>query len=462
MFISPFSFPNLSFSQLRFSPPHPPELAGLTWINLDSPDTTLSHERARAASGEGRLPPPAGARLILYVDHTAELGGAEVALLRLLEALDRSRFTPVVLLFSEGPLADRLRKMNVEVVVFALEADMVGASRNQLGSALLRPRKLIGMLAHLWRVARFLRARPFDLVHTTSLKADLIGGVAARLAFRPLLWHIHDRIADDYMPAKVVKVFRTLARRMPRFVVVNSEATKRTLLPFPESRISVVHPGVPEELLAAAAEDSNAAPEIPIVGIVGRISPTKGQDIFLRAAALVAQRFPAAQFQIIGAPLFNHGSYELEVRKLADQLGLANVEFTGFCHDVNERIRNLTVLVHASPTPEPFGQVVVEAMAAGKAVVATDAGGIPEIVIDGDCGYLAPAGDHVAMAEKICTLLQDPARANAMGKRGRARVQAHFTAAQMARKTESVYETILGMKAAGKTRGPMMAVASRR
>ncbi len=229
---------------------------------------------------------------LLYVDHTAELGGAEVALLRLLGALDRTRFTPTVLLFSEGPLAVRLRELTVEVVVLPLGQGMVGTSRNQLGSAILSPRGLSAMIAHLWRVTQFLRSRRFDLVHTTSLKADLIGGLAARLAFRPLLWHIHDRISEDYLPAKVVKVFRALARAMPRFVVVNSEATKKTLMPFPEERIRVVHPGIPEELLESAAEDEAPATGAPIVGIVGRISPTKGQDVFLRAAALVAQRFP--------------------------------------------------------------------------------------------------------------------------------------------------------------------------
>ena len=393
-------------------------------------------------------------RNILYVDHTAELGGAEVALLRLLGALDRSRFTPVVLLFSEGLLADRLREMGVEVVILALGSGMLGKSRNQLASALPPPRQLIGMISHLWRVMRFMRERPFDLVHTTSLKADIIGGLAARLAFRPLLWHIHDRIAEDYMPGKVVRVFRMLARRMPRFVVVNSEATKETLMPFPEDRMGVVHPGVPEELLETASCDPNAGLEVPIVGIVGRISPTKGQDVFLRAAALVARRFPQARFQIVGAPLFKHEFYERRVRKLAGELGLESVEFTGFCDDVKERIRRLTVLVHASPIPEPFGQVVVEAMAAGRPVVATEAGGVPEIVIDGDCGYLVPVGDYTTMSEKICALLEDPGGASAMGRRGRARVQAHFTADQMARKMEGAYETVLGMKAAGRVRFP--------
>ncbi|MEI9897862.1 MAG: glycosyltransferase family 4 protein [Chthoniobacter sp.] len=139
----------------------------------------------------------------------------------------------------------------------------------------------------------------------------------------------------------------------------------------------------------------------------GLVQP-KGQDVFVRAAAKVAKRFPKVRFQIIGGALFQNGAFEEKVWKLATELGLRKLEFRGFCHNVVPLIRALSILVHASPIPEPFGQVVIEAMAAGKPVVATNAGGIPEIVVDGECGYLVPVGDVDAMAEKICALLADP------------------------------------------------------
>jgi len=381
-------------------------------------------------------------RFILIVDHTAELGGAEVALLRLLAELDRARFTPVVLLFSEGPLVGRLRELQVEVLVEPLSRAVVATARDRVFGSFLQPGKLLATLRHLGRVVKFLRSRRFELVHTTSLKADLIGGLAARLAGRPLLWHLHDRIAGDYLPGALAGVLRFLARRWPRLVVVNSRATLATLEPIEGRRVRVVHPGVPAELLARApvAAEAGAA---PIVGLVGRISPTKGQDVFVRAAAVVAQRFPGTRFQIIGGPLFGHEAFEKEVRALAAELGGVTVELLGFCVDVAARIEALTVLVHASPTPEPFGQVVVEAMAAGKPVVATDAGGIPEIVLDGETGFLVPPGDVRALAEKIAALLAAPEAAEAMGRRGRARVQAHFTAAQMARQIEDCYEAVI-------------------
>lgn len=385
-----------------------------------------------------------GARRILIIDHTAELGGAEVALLRLLSGLNRTRFPVMVLLFANGPLVGRLRELKVRVQVLELDRRVVGTARNRLGSLVFQPGKWIGILAHFWKVVQFIREGQFALVHTTSLKADLLGGFAARIAGCPLLWHLHDRIAADYLPAKVVKALRFLARRLPQFVVANSEATRRTLESFPDGRITVIYPGVPEALLEEGADDQLRAPtESPVVGIVGRISPTKGQDIFIRAAALVVKRFPATRFQMIGAPLFNHEGYDREIRRLATGLGLENLEFTGFCDDVTKRMRALSVMVHASPTPEPFGQVVVEAMAMGTPVVATDGGGIPEIVIDGECGYLAPPGDIEALAERICALLENPERARAMAICGRERVAAHFTAGRMASRFEQVYERLM-------------------
>ena len=113
---------------------------------------------------------------------------------------------------------------------------------------------------------------------------------------------------------------RFLARWLPQRVLVNSRATLATLQPIDLRRVQVVHPGVPAALLTRriARADGEAA---PIVGIVGRISPRKGQDVFLRAAAPVAEGFPQASFQIIGGALFGHEAYERELRALAAQLG---------------------------------------------------------------------------------------------------------------------------------------------
>jgi glycosyltransferase involved in cell wall biosynthesis len=129
---------------------------------------------------------------------------------------------------------------------------------------------------------------------------------------------------------------------------------------------------------------------------------------------------------------------------LANQLGIGNVvEFTGFRADIRQAISELGVVVHASTIGEPFGQVIIEGMAAGKPVVATNGGGVPEIVQDGKTGILVPMGDASAMAEAICRICADPILARTMGSSGKQRVAEHFTIEQTARKVESVY-AILG------------------
>ena len=221
----------------------------------------------------------------------------------------------------------------------------------------------------------------------------------------------------------------------------------------------VVHDGLPpEEFLGALLAQNDAANggaqgRAPVIGLVGRISPWKGQDIFLRAAAQVVQHFPAARFQIIGAPLFGEEEYEQEVRALCTELGLdGHVEWLGFRRDVPQLVAGLDLLVHASKTGEPFGQVVVEAMMAAKPVVATNGGGIPEIVLDGDTGLLVPMNDAPAMASAIERVLRDPASAKGMGERGLKRAREYFSIARTGNKIARVYEHLLVHEAQKKRR----------
>jgi glycosyltransferase involved in cell wall biosynthesis len=160
----------------------------------------------------------------------------------------------------------------------------------------------------------------------------------------------------------------------------------------------------------------------------------------------VRKKFPEARFRIIGSPLFGEDAYERELHEQVRTLGLeSHVEFPGFTQDVPAAMRAMTIAVHASTSGEPFGQVVIEAMAAGRPVVATNGGGIPEIVQDGLTGILVPMNDAPAMAAAILRLLENPAEAARMGQQGRQRVIDHFTIEHTARKVEAVYRTVSGV-----------------
>lgn len=391
--------------------------------------------------------------LILFFDHTAKMGGGEVALFNLVTHLDRKRFEPVVVLAEDGELRDKLASVGVEVHVLPLSRSVSEVRKDALVGARSVPLAQVGQIAgYVWQLSRFARARGADLVHTNSLKADVLGALAARLAGVPILWHVRDRIAADYLPGPAARAFRIGCRALPSFVVANSAATLETLglPPLPEGTAPnrVVHDGLPPDQFTAAnpssTNRSGRPTEAPVVALVGRISPWKGQDVFLRAAAQVVQKFPRARFQIIGAPLFGEQEWEREVHALCTSLNLdENVEWLGFRRDVPQLIAACDLLVHASTTGEPFGQVVVEAMMASRPVVATDGGGVPEIVLDGETGLLVPMNDADAMARAILSVLDSPEQAAHMGARGFERALSHFTIERTASNIEGIYDFLL-------------------
>ena len=172
---------------------------------------------------------------IAIFDHTAQLGGGEIALYDLVRFLDRSRVTPIVVLGSEGPLAEKLRALStagtpVELHILPMADEVLHAKKDALGTGtLLQFKKVLHAASYIFRLRTFLRQNRIDLIHTNSLKADILGGLAGRLAGCPVLWHIRDRIEPDYLPAKVVWLMRKLARILPKYVVANSSATLATV-----------------------------------------------------------------------------------------------------------------------------------------------------------------------------------------------------------------------------------------
>jgi glycosyltransferase involved in cell wall biosynthesis len=370
----------------------------------------------------------------LVLDHTALLGGAELALARVLQSLDPAAYTVEVVLFSDGPFTAWLRAAGIAVDVRPLRDDLVQLSRTQL---LRRPDAMVVAAVRLARFVATLRTeirrrRP-DLVVTNSLKSAVLGGVAARLARVPWVWHLHDRLSADYLPGPVARVLHGVARYGPRIVVANSRDSAAQLGRQPAGHVAVAYPGLAATAFGPARAP-DARPRPPVVGMLGRISSTKGQREFLEAGAQVAAVRPDVRFRIIGRALFNDQPYADGLAELVDRLGLGErVELVGWAPDPTAALADLTAVVHASPVPEPFGQVVVEAMAAGVPVVATRAGGVGEILDpDGTVtavepgtavrtpyGQLVAPGDVAGLAAALYWLLDQPAEAAVLAERAR-------------------------------------------
>jgi glycosyltransferase involved in cell wall biosynthesis len=184
------------------------------------------------------------------------------------------------------------------------------------------------------------------------------------------------------------------------------------------------------------------------VGCVARLDPWKGIEIFVQAAAEIARSRPDAHFLVCGGELPGYEPYAAEIRALAAELGLGDrVHFTGWTYsldDIPEVMAALDVLLHTPIRPEPFGLVIVEAMATAKPVVASADGGIMEILQDGVTGRLIRPGDASGMATAVLDLLDDPMKARAFGRAGRERVERDFEVGAYAGRIQALYDDILG------------------
>jgi glycosyltransferase involved in cell wall biosynthesis len=367
-------------------------------------------------------------RRIVYLDHTAVLSGGELALLRILPYVEG---IPHVILAQHGPLESKLREAGVSVEVLAMPKEAVGLSRNRVSFRGLNPKIAWHTARYTVRLAQRLRHIRPDLVHTNSLKSALYGGVAGRLAGVPVVWHIRDRIASDYLPTPAVVMVRLLALVLPARVIANSDATLNTLPRRVRRYDSVLaspvsfRGSIPDAVVSGPATVRRLSPRSGVtVGMVGRLAPWKGQDVFLRA---FAEAFAATDTcaRIVGAPLFGEDAYAISLERLAESLGIsAQVSFVGFREDVWSEYGQIDILVHASLIPEPFGQVVIEGMAAGTAVIAAAAGGPLEIVTPGVDGLLVPPGDVRGLAQAMLRLAGDAAL------RGRLELEGARTAAK--------------------------------
>jgi glycosyltransferase involved in cell wall biosynthesis len=309
-----------------------------------------------------------------------------------------------VILAEDGPLAERLAQAGVSVEVLPIAASARDLRRDRVGARGTSPAALLATATHILRLARHLhRLRP-DVVHTNSLKSGVYGGIAARLAGVPVVWHLRDRVAEDYLPRSGVRLIRALVRHLADGVVANSQDTLDTV---PRSSRNRVHCVVPDSVEASGVPHA-PDPSRTTFGMLGRIAPWKGQDLFLRA---FAEAFGSGDERavIVGTPMFGEEDFERELHALAEQLGLsARVEFRGFREDIWRELSRFDVLVHASVIPEPFGQVVLEGMAAGVAVIAADEGGPASVIDDGRTGLLFASRDQGALAATMSALRDDP------------------------------------------------------
>ncbi len=374
---------------------------------------------------------------VVYLDHVARLSGGEIALLRVLGHLHD--VNPHVILGEDGPLLARLQEAGISVEVLSIDAAARELRKDTVRIGGPSPGAMLGTLAYVSRLALRLRQLRPDVLHTNSLKSGVHGSLAARAAGVPVVWHVRDRIAEDYLPRPAVRLMRGLIRRLPDRVIANSQATMDTLGAAGRGGARCV---IPDSVEPQASTLPPGASE-PIFGIVGRIAPWKGQDLFLQA---FARAFPGggARAVVVGSAMFGEEAFERELPELAERLGLAGrVEFRGFREDVWRELASFDVLVHASISPEPFGQVVLEGMAAGRPVIAPNEGGPATLISDGITGRLFRSRDRDSLAAAMRALAESPAERERLGSAARLAL-ADYHPDAVAEQLQRVYRELAG------------------
>lgn len=376
----------------------------------------------------------------VFLSHTAAPSGAELATLRLLTELRRGgAVDPSVLLTAPGPLVDLLRARRIPVTVCGNAFD--SATLTVAGSGPLRLLTgATGLIRLGARLGALVRSEGADVVVAQSTKALLMGAVAARRAGVPLVWQVHDRVSGAYFGRILAFALRVLGWTTARGVVANSRSTLRTL--YTRGRVAVIaYPGV--EPIANPSRVPQRDPGAIRIAMVGRLTPWKGQDVLLRALPLLRDR-PAA-VDLVGGSFFGEQDYRAQLERIVAELRLP-VEFAGHVDDPGPYFARADIAVHCSVIAEPFGQVVVEAMAAGCAVVAAAAGGPTEIVRPEVDGLLVPPGDPIALAAALDRLIADPDLRARLGAAARHR-SADFGIAATAGAVTGLLEQVTGRRA---------------
>jgi glycosyltransferase involved in cell wall biosynthesis len=372
---------------------------------------------------------------ILFLNPIAKLGGAERSLLDLIRSLRQATDSVEVTVgaFAAGPLLDAASSMGCDVLVIPLPPALVRLGDSGLSDFTGRKSRLLGILGALalapgfaLRLRRELRRVAPDIIHTNGFKAHILAAIARPRA-AALIWHLRDFVSAR----PFVRRCLPLVARRAHLAIAISEAVASDARGVLSLSVVTLLNAVDTDYFAPAAVEpldldraaglSPSSDRVTRVGLVGTYAWWKGHDLFLRAAALLREL--PIRFFVIGGQIYETtGSQrtESELRARISELGLSlSTGLVPFQSDPRPAYLALDVVVHASTTPEPFGRTVAEAMASGRPVVASAAGGVLEQIENGRTGLLTPVNDAEALARAIASLHHSPQLRSALGSAAR-------------------------------------------
>jgi glycosyltransferase involved in cell wall biosynthesis len=394
---------------------------------------------------------------IVYLNPSGKLGGAETSLRELLSSVRAAEpdWDLWLVLGEDGPLAAIARGLGVSVVVRPFPPALARLGDNGRWAAvlgLLRASLASGRYAR--QLGRWLREIEPDIIHSNGLKMHLLGALVRPRRSR-LIWHIHDYVSQRQLMRRLLWPFRKACNA----AIVNSHSVAKDLEQvLPGLRIVPIYNAIDLQRFSPAGErldlDSKAglapaASGTVRVGLIATFARWKGHKVFLDALARLSTDVPVRGY-IIGGPIYQtNGSQwsEQELHHEAERLGLTGkVGFTGFLEDTPAAMRSLDIIVHASTQPEPFGMVIIEGMACGKAVIASQAGGAAELFTDDENALAHAPGDSATLAQKIDRLSGDSGLRGRLGAAGRITAELHYHGQRLGAELLDLYREVAGVE----------------
>lgn len=395
---------------------------------------------------------------ILYCEGNTDgtVGGSYFSLLYLVSGLDRRRYNPIVVFHNEHAILPRYHDAGITTLIvpayrpITLASQPPAAIRSMVSPALKVAQKALnfanGFIGRGFRYARLLREHDIDVLHLNNSVIRnndwMLGALLARI---PCV--THERGINDHYP----RLSRMFGRQLKAIICI-SGAVRDNLLKHAvgNDNLVTIYNGIDPATVSVDADrqtifaEYDIAPDARVIGVVGNIKTWKGQETLIRALPAVLQDVPELVCLLVGATAESDRPYRDHLVGLARELGVErHLRFTGYQTNVANFMNAMEVVVHTSIEPEPFGRVLIEAMAMGKPVVGTRAGAVTEIVDEGKTGLTFPPGDAESLSGALRRLLMSREEADAMGRNGRARLEANFDIRANIRKTEALYESLL-------------------
>lgn len=401
---------------------------------------------------------------VVYLNSSGHLGGVEHALLDLFASLrdGEPAWVPHLVVPAEGAFAEQARAVGIGTTVLPFPARLErlgdagagGPAGRTVGRAALARRLLASSpsaLRYVRLLRRELRGLAPDVIHTSGFKMHALGAWA-RPRRTPVVWHMHDYAGSRPVMARVLRA----SARGCAAVVANSQSVADDVRAVCGARpgVRAVYNAVNLERfspqgvradLDALAGLPPAEPGTIRVGLVSTLARWKGHATFLRALSLLPARLPVRGY-VTGDALYRTEGSQFgleELRRMAEEFGVARrVGFTGFVADAAAAMRALDVVVHASTAPEPFGLVIAEAMACGRAVIVAQAGGAAEIISAGTDALAHAPGDADALAARIAQLATDARLRESLGRAARATAERRFDRRRLAAEWVPIYREL--------------------